>query len=106
MGEEIYGKFLLDVLQAEGISVVGMLENTNATACHQAYETLLCWVLVDPFQKHGFCRLEKCFLEQNSYSCFNYRYEIHVSLILSFWFFVLGHLSVLLSLQCQPCRLQ
>nr|AWA44666.1 Protein kinase [Saccharum officinarum] len=55
VGEEIYGKFLLDVLQAEGISVVGMLENTNAAACRQAYETLLCWVLVDPFQKHGFC---------------------------------------------------
>ncbi|KAJ1254775.1 hypothetical protein BS78_01G470800 [Paspalum vaginatum] len=55
VGEEIYGKFLLDVLQAEGISVVGMLENANANACRQAYETLLCWVLVDPFQKHGFC---------------------------------------------------
>ncbi|XP_066384114.1 uncharacterized protein [Miscanthus floridulus] len=55
VGEEIYGKFILDVLQAEGISVVGMLENTNAAACRQAYETLLCWVLVDPFQKHGFC---------------------------------------------------
>ncbi|CAD6209704.1 unnamed protein product [Miscanthus lutarioriparius] len=54
VGEEIYGKFLLDVLQVEGISVVGMLENTNAAACRQAYETLLCWVLVDPFQKHGF----------------------------------------------------
>jgi len=87
------------VLQAEGISVVGMIENTNVTACRQVYETLLCWVLVDPFQKHGFCRLEHAFLEQNSYSCFNYRYEIHVSLILSFWFNVLGHLSVLLSLQ-------
>ncbi|KAG2554560.1 2-dehydro-3-deoxygluconokinase-like [Panicum virgatum] len=55
VGEEMYGKFVLDVLQAEGISVVGMLENTDATACRQAYETLLCWVLVDPFQKHGFC---------------------------------------------------
>ncbi|ONL93968.1 pfkB-like carbohydrate kinase family protein [Zea mays] len=69
VGEEIYGKFLLDVLQAEGISVVGMLENTNAAACRQAYETLLCWVLVDPFQKHGFCRLEKCFLEQIHIHC-------------------------------------
>ncbi|KAL6660162.1 hypothetical protein ACP70R_002285 [Stipagrostis hirtigluma subsp. patula] len=55
VGEEIYGKFLLDVLEAEGISVVGMLENTDAITCRQAYETLLCWVLVDPFQKHGFC---------------------------------------------------
>lgn len=57
VGEEVYGKFLLDVLEAEGISVVGMLENADVTACRQAYETLLCWVLVDPFQKHGFCRL-------------------------------------------------
>ncbi|XP_047084655.1 probable fructokinase-5 [Lolium rigidum] len=55
VGEEVYGKFLLDVLQAEGINVVGMLENTDATACRHAYETLLCWVLVDPFQRHGFC---------------------------------------------------
>ncbi|XP_037426164.1 fructokinase-1-like [Triticum dicoccoides] len=55
VGEEIYGKFLLDVLEAEGISVVGMLENADVTACRQAYETLLCWVLVDPFQRHGFC---------------------------------------------------
>jgi hypothetical protein len=57
VGEEVYGKFLLDVLEAEGISVVGMLENTDVTACRRAYETLLCWVLVDPFQRHGFCRL-------------------------------------------------
>uniref|UniRef100_M8C6S0 Carbohydrate kinase PfkB domain-containing protein n=1 Tax=Aegilops tauschii TaxID=37682 RepID=M8C6S0_AEGTA len=55
VGEEVYGKFLLDVLEAEGISVVGMLENADVTACRQAYETLLCWVLVDPFQRHGFC---------------------------------------------------
>jgi hypothetical protein len=46
------------VLQAEGISVVGMLENTDASVCRQAYETLLCWVLIDPFQRHGFCRLD------------------------------------------------
>ncbi|XBI69740.1 hypothetical protein VPH35_064382 [Triticum aestivum] len=55
VGEEVYGKFLLDVLEAEGISVVGMLENADVTACRHAYETLLCWVLVDPFQRHGFC---------------------------------------------------
>ncbi|KAG8073586.1 hypothetical protein GUJ93_ZPchr0006g40829 [Zizania palustris] len=55
VGEEIYGKFLLDVLEAEGISVVGMLDNSDASACQHAYETLLCWVLVDPFQRHGFC---------------------------------------------------
>ncbi|KQK23488.1 uncharacterized protein LOC100834138 [Brachypodium distachyon] len=55
VGEEVYGKFLLDVLEAEGISVFGMLENTDTSACRHAYGTLLCWVLVDPFQKHGFC---------------------------------------------------
>uniref|UniRef100_J3LKA9 Carbohydrate kinase PfkB domain-containing protein n=2 Tax=Oryza brachyantha TaxID=4533 RepID=J3LKA9_ORYBR len=55
VGEEIYGKFLLDVLEAEGIHVVGMLDNSDASSCRQAYETLLCWVLVDPFQRHGFC---------------------------------------------------
>ncbi|XP_044982699.1 fructokinase-1 [Hordeum vulgare subsp. vulgare] len=55
VGQEVYGKFLLDVLEAEGITVVGMLENADVTACRQAYETLLCWVLVDPFQRHGFC---------------------------------------------------
>ncbi|KAL5219096.1 hypothetical protein ABZP36_019780 [Zizania latifolia] len=55
VGEEIYGKFLLDLLEAEGISVVGMLDNSDASACQHAYETLLCWVLVDPFQRHGFC---------------------------------------------------
>jgi hypothetical protein len=93
------------VLQAEGISVVGMLENTNAAACRQAYETLLCWVLVDPFQKHGFCRLENDFWN---------KILIHVSITVKkfmsanpfSWFNVRGHLSVLLSLQCQPCRLQ
>ncbi|KAL5210156.1 hypothetical protein ABZP36_005779 [Zizania latifolia] len=55
VGEEIYGKFLLDVLEAEGISVVGMLDNSGANACRYAYATLLCWVLVDPFQRPGFC---------------------------------------------------
>ena len=58
VGEEIYGKFLLDVLEEEGISVVGMLDNSDSGACRNAYENLLCWVLVDPFQRHGFCRLE------------------------------------------------
>lgn len=105
VGEEIYGKFLLDVLQAEGISVVGMLENTNATACRQAYETLLCWVLVDPFQKHGFCRLEHAFWS---------KMLLHISITVTkfmsanpfYWLNVLGFLSVMLSLQCQSCRLQ
>ncbi|XP_072971085.1 probable fructokinase-4 [Typha angustifolia] len=55
VGEEIYGNFLLNVLQDESIRIVGMNENAEATAPKDAYETLLCWVLVDPFQKHGFC---------------------------------------------------
>ncbi|XP_008806246.2 probable fructokinase-1 [Phoenix dactylifera] len=55
VGDEIYGHFLLDVLQDECISIVGMNENTEATVHNSFYETLLCWVLVDPFQKHGFC---------------------------------------------------
>lgn len=56
VGNEIYGKFLEDVLQAEGIGMVGMSEETDLNAPSSSYETLLCWVLVDPLQKHGFCR--------------------------------------------------
>ncbi|ONK72200.1 uncharacterized protein A4U43_C04F16810 [Asparagus officinalis] len=56
VGNEIYGSFLLDVLQNEGISMVGMNENKDPVVANNiSYETLLCWVLVDPFQKHGFC---------------------------------------------------
>ncbi|KAK5811116.1 uncharacterized protein LOC108467813 [Gossypium arboreum] len=56
VGNEIYGKFLEDVLQAEGIGMVGMSEETDVlNAPSSSYETLLCWVLVDPLQKHGFC---------------------------------------------------
>ncbi|KAG9452579.1 hypothetical protein H6P81_005483 [Aristolochia fimbriata] len=54
VGKEIYGRFLLDVLHDEGIDMVEMdreAEN-NVTS---AYETLLCWVLVDPWHRHGFC---------------------------------------------------
>lgn len=56
VGDERYGHFLLDVLQDECISIVGMNENAEATVRNSFYETLLCWVLVDPFQRHGFCR--------------------------------------------------
>lgn len=57
VGNEIYGRFLLDVLQDEGIGMVGMSEDTDAVDTSSAsYETLLCWVLVDPSQRHGFCR--------------------------------------------------
>ena len=56
VGNEVYGHFLLDVLQNESISMVGMNDNSEAANHSALYETLLCWVLVDPFQKHGFCR--------------------------------------------------
>lgn len=57
VGNEIYGRFLLDVLQDEGIGMVGMSEDTDSVDTSSAsYETLLCWVLVDPLQRHGFCR--------------------------------------------------
>ncbi|OMO78418.1 Carbohydrate kinase PfkB [Corchorus capsularis] len=56
VGKEIYGNFLLDVLHDEGIGMVGMSEETDPVSSPSAfYETLLCWVLVDPSQKHGFC---------------------------------------------------
>lgn len=57
VGDEIYGHFLLDVLREEGIDFVDMNENIESI-CRESisYQTLLCWVLVDPFQKHGFCR--------------------------------------------------
>ncbi|CAA7395229.1 unnamed protein product [Spirodela intermedia] len=56
IGDEIYGRFLLDVLQEEGIGMVGMNEDSEAAREYSAsYQTLLCWVLVDPFQRHGFC---------------------------------------------------
>lgn len=57
VGNEIYGRFLLDVLHDEGIGMVDMNEDTDAvTSSSASYETLLCWVLVDPLQRHGFCR--------------------------------------------------
>ncbi|KAJ6827191.1 uncharacterized protein M6B38_368090 [Iris pallida] len=55
VGNDIYGHFLLDVLQDEGIKMVGMNEKSEAANYGASYETLLCWVLVDPFQNHGFC---------------------------------------------------
>ncbi|OVA05301.1 Carbohydrate kinase PfkB [Macleaya cordata] len=55
VGNEIYGQFLLDVLHDEGIGMVGMREDTDVVANNAFYETLLCWVLVDPLQRHGFC---------------------------------------------------
>lgn len=56
VGKEIYGNFLSDVLRDEGIGMVGMSTNDDTVSCSGAsYETLLCWVLVDPLQRHGFC---------------------------------------------------
>lgn len=56
VGDEIYGRFLLDVLHDEGVGVVGMSEDKDVVhSSNAAYETLLCWVLVDPLQRHGFC---------------------------------------------------
>ena len=62
VGNDIYGRFLLDVLNHEGISMVGMMTPTQQHSDHHllhvasSYQTLLCWVLVDPLQRHGFCR--------------------------------------------------
>lgn len=58
IGDEIYGKFLLDVLHDEGINVIEMREEDDIInkSSSSEYETLLCWVLVDPLQRHGFCR--------------------------------------------------
>ncbi|KAG6484602.1 5-dehydro-2-deoxygluconokinase 2-like [Zingiber officinale] len=55
VGDEIYGNFLLEVLEDENINFLGMSKNADQTANVADYQTLLCWVLVDPFQKHGFC---------------------------------------------------
>lgn len=55
VGNEIYGHFILDVLHGEGIGTVDMSEETDLTSTGASYETLLCWVLVDPLQRHGFC---------------------------------------------------
>lgn len=55
VGNEIYGRFLLDVLHEEGIGTVGMSDDNDIECSGAAYETLLCWVFVDPLQRHGFC---------------------------------------------------
>ena len=57
VGNEIYGRFLLDVLHDEGVSFVEMIDDLDLIrSTTEAYKTLLCWVLVDPLQRHGFCR--------------------------------------------------
>lgn len=59
VGNEIYGKFLSDVLHDEGIGLVGMITNDDivnrSSSSSDSCQTLICWVLVDPLQRHGFC---------------------------------------------------
>ncbi|KAF7804672.1 fructokinase-1 [Senna tora] len=56
VGNEIYGQFLFDVLHDEGINIVEMSDHVGiANSSSSSLETLLCWVLVDPLQRHGFC---------------------------------------------------
>ena len=80
VGNEIYGGFLLDILHDEGIGMVGMSkDNDFIDRSAASYETLLCWVLVDPLQRHGFCRyiFNPCLL-------FIYLFFMEVSRKLSF----------------------
>lgn len=57
VGHEIYGDFLIDVLHDEGINMVELNEENGVGSSSSAdCETLICWVLVDPLQRHGFCR--------------------------------------------------
>lgn len=45
------------MLRDEGIGMVRMNEEADVVNSPSAsHRTLLCWVLVDPLQKHGFCR--------------------------------------------------
>ncbi|XP_021770225.1 fructokinase-1-like [Chenopodium quinoa] len=56
VGNEIYGSFLQNVLHDEGIGFVEMVDDLEAVkSVTEAYQTLLCWVLVDPMHRHGFC---------------------------------------------------
>lgn len=61
VGNETYGNFFLEVLREEGIGMVEMcsdsdeFDDTRKKISSSSYETLLCWVLVDPLQRHGFC---------------------------------------------------
>ncbi|XP_031502157.1 uncharacterized protein LOC116265580 [Nymphaea colorata] len=58
VGDEIYGRFLVEVLGEEGIGMVKMNEDAETSASNGiSYETLRCWVLVDPLQRHGFCSI-------------------------------------------------
>lgn len=57
VGDEIYGNFLSDVLRDEGIGMVEISTGDDTVSrSGDSFETLICWVLVDPLQKHDFCR--------------------------------------------------
>ncbi|KAI0492996.1 hypothetical protein KFK09_027272 [Dendrobium nobile] len=70
VGDEVYGHFLLDVLQEEGINMVGLIEDSKASKNAAMYETLICWVLVDPSQRHGFCSIAD-FSDEPAFSWLN-----------------------------------
>ncbi|KAL6968225.1 hypothetical protein U1Q18_034027 [Sarracenia purpurea var. burkii] len=55
VGSEIYGGFLLDVLRHEGIGFVEIGEESEVQINGSLFETVLCWVLIDPLQRHDFC---------------------------------------------------
>ncbi|XP_038709501.1 uncharacterized protein LOC120004274 isoform X3 [Tripterygium wilfordii] len=58
VANDIYEQFLLDVLRDERIRMVGTSEGTDVVdSSSTQYETLLCWVLVDPLHRHDFFRL-------------------------------------------------
>ncbi|PKU72497.1 uncharacterized protein LOC110098787 isoform X1 [Dendrobium catenatum] len=70
VGDEVYGHFLLNVLQEEGINMVGLIEDSKASKNAAMYETLICWVLVDPSQRHGFCSIAD-FSDEPAFSWLN-----------------------------------
>lgn len=75
LGNEKYGSFLHEVLEDEGVQVVG-LEDDRAYVEHVngMEETVLCWVLVDPEHRHGFC--SRC--DFNKEPVFNWVKELPV----------------------------
>ncbi|KAH9322665.1 hypothetical protein KI387_017304, partial [Taxus chinensis] len=55
VGNEKYGWFLREVLEKEGVTIIGIDENGERLSSNND-ETVLCWVLVDPGRHHSFCR--------------------------------------------------
>uniref|UniRef100_A0A0D6R9F3 Carbohydrate kinase PfkB domain-containing protein n=1 Tax=Araucaria cunninghamii TaxID=56994 RepID=A0A0D6R9F3_ARACU len=54
VGNEKYGMFLREVLEKEGVTIIGIDENGGRLRSNDD-ETVLCWVLVDPSRQHSFC---------------------------------------------------